>query len=102
MFEGLPFFALGLLTRATLKVPQGQDRRAFLQDLRATQAQNTQNEATAFAVLYNNVLFLLAVTLGAFFVFSTASATVNYILSVSVAAACTSLGTATVLAPSSK
>ena len=47
--------------------------------------------------LLSSVLFLLAVALGAFFVFSSASTVTNFVLSVSVGAAVASLGTATVL-----
>jgi len=48
---------------------------------------NTVREAMAFAILYNNLFFLLATVSLSFFVFSSTSAPYNYILSVSTAAA---------------
>lgn len=55
------------------------------------QAKNTAIEATAFSVLYNNCIFLLSATMAAFFVFSSASNTTSYVLSVSSGAAFTTL-----------
>jgi hypothetical protein len=80
-----------------IKVPAGTDRRTFADNLRAQLLANTTAEATAFAVLFNNILFLLAVLVFSFYVFVSASTVTNFVVSVSLAASLASLGTATVL-----
>lgn len=82
---------------SSIKNPPGTDRRAFFISLREQQVANTYNEAVAFAVLYNNLLFLLIVFAAGFYVFASAATVINFVLSVSLAAAATSIGTATVL-----
>ncbi len=81
----------------SIKNPPNTDRRQFLADLRTQQVANTTAEATAFAVLYGNVLFLLTVIVGSFYVFSSAETVTNYVLSVAAGAAVTTLATGTVL-----
>lgn len=82
---------------ASIKNPPNTDRARYLADLRSQQVANTGAEATAFAVLYGNVLFLLTVIVGAFYVFSSAETITNYVLSVAAGAAVVTLGTGTVL-----
>lgn len=55
---------------------------------------NSVVEATAFSVLFNNCLFLLFAYSAGLFFFASASPITNYILSVSVGAAFTTLATA--------
>merc|ERR1711964_272867 len=61
------------------------------------QVTNTVWEATAFSVLFNNCIFLLAASSGAFFVFSAANNVTSYVLSVSSGAAVATLMTASQL-----
>jgi hypothetical protein len=55
---------------------------------------NTTIEATAFSVLFNNCVFLLVANVAGFFLFSGAAPVTNYILSVSLGSAVTTLATA--------
>ncbi len=55
---------------------------------------NTTIEATAFSVLFNNCVFLLVANVAGFFLFSSAAPVTNYILSVSLGSAVTTLATA--------
>ena len=64
---------------------------------RDEQDTNTVWEATAFSVLFNNCVFLLAASSGAFFVFSAANNVTSYVLSVSSGAAVATLMTASQL-----
>merc|ERR1712000_272632 len=64
---------------------------------RDEQVTNTVWEATAFSVLFNNCIFLLAASSGAFFVFSAANNVTSYVLSVSSGAAVATLMTASQL-----
>eukprot|EP01103_Thecamoeba_quadrilineata_P020496 TRINITY_DN8833_c0_g1_i1.p1 TRINITY_DN8833_c0_g1~~TRINITY_DN8833_c0_g1_i1.p1 ORF type:complete len:197 (+),score=38.05 TRINITY_DN8833_c0_g1_i1:52-591(+) len=59
--------------------------------------QDTERESVAFSILFNNVFFLLSVIVLAFYVFDSASAPYNYVISISSSAALCALVSAVTL-----
>eukprot|EP01098_Paradermamoeba_levis_P016015 TRINITY_DN841_c0_g1_i1.p2 TRINITY_DN841_c0_g1~~TRINITY_DN841_c0_g1_i1.p2 ORF type:complete len:169 (-),score=71.76 TRINITY_DN841_c0_g1_i1:30-536(-) len=64
------------------KKDQGEKKK-----LQEAQHAVTLKESIAFSILFNNVLFLLLVVVLGFFIFGSASATYNYIVTVSISSA---------------
>ncbi|ELR17861.1 Transloconassociated protein subunit gamma, putative [Acanthamoeba castellanii str. Neff] len=73
--------------REGLVPKSGKDKKDVLAKKKQEQIQVTQRESIAFSILYNNALFLFGVIVLGFFVFKSASAPFNYVLSVSLSAA---------------
>jgi len=74
-------------SKVASEAPKGEKKKEFVKKRREQQEDFTTKESIAFSILYNNVFFLLSTVVLAFYVFSSASAPYNYVLSVSLSSA---------------
>jgi len=76
-----------VITRSSIQKEEGRDKPDLVTARKNEQQVITQWEAISFSIVYNNLLFLLSTVVLGCYIFGIAEAPVNYVLSISLSAA---------------
>eukprot|EP01104_Vermistella_antarctica_P001526 TRINITY_DN11593_c0_g1_i1.p1 TRINITY_DN11593_c0_g1~~TRINITY_DN11593_c0_g1_i1.p1 ORF type:complete len:169 (+),score=46.13 TRINITY_DN11593_c0_g1_i1:181-687(+) len=85
------------VTQSTVLQMEGSRKKSVVEDAKLAQLTATHNQARAEGIVLVNAIFVGVVFVLSFFAFNTSQPEFNYVLSVSLAAAVASIGTATSL-----